>query len=428
MRGWSPMVNSSASSPDAAAQNEELIARWHRTGDLNVLWPDIPVADRHAAQADIRRVAEAVMRGSVRAPTLVGDEPARVRALGVAGFTSGMGALLGWWLQAGTVDAADAVRKLLLGHLEHGVRRRKTLDAALLDIVRKMRQRGVDPIVLKGTHTGAVHFPALGTRPAADIDLLIRPEQRALAAIALQKAGFDETRSSDYAARSEWRPSGQVPVVHSVEMDHADNPWAIDLHTSLDRWYFRGLRRGFGDEAFEHTAQVSVAGSLVRGLAEPHLSAFLALHASHDLVKMQLVRLIELTLVIRAQKPEFDWDRFAALIARTRTVRFTYPALALVEVLAPGTVSPKVLELGERSATARTRRVIAAVTAQDMGVLTFRTLDNKLMWARGPREWLLNVSELVLPSDDGASITLPRQYWRGLRTFVQGQRRRSSSR
>ena len=302
------------------------------------------------------------------------------------------------------------------------------LEAALLRVVRAMRGHGVDPILLKGMHVGSVYFPDSGTRPAADIDLLVDPSLRGVAATALRAAGFIETRRTRYAARSEWRPSGQVPAVHSVELDHADNPWAIDLHTSLDRWYFRGLRRGFGEEPFEHTSQFSMAGDSVSGLNETYLSAFLALHASHDLVKMQLVRLVELALVVRGRDLEFDWARFAALVDRTQTARFTYPALALVEILAPGTVSPEVLEVGERSASARTKRVIAEVTAQDMGALTFRSLDNKLMWARGPREWLLNVSELILPSDDGASITLPRHYLRGLRTFVRDQRRRSSSR
>ena len=424
---------------DRLAENQRRIERWHGTGDVDALWPEVAATDRRAAQAEVRATAEAVLRSAPELPALDASQVQHVRALGVAGFSSGMGALLGWWIDTGLIVASDPVRELFAGHLEHGRRRRSMLEAALVRVVRAMRGRGVEPIVLKGMHVGSVYFPESGTRPAADIDLLVEPSQRGAAATALRAAGFVETRRTRYAARSEWRPSDQAPTVHSLELDHADNPWAVDLHTSLERWYFRGLRRGLGD-AFRDTCELSVAGETVRALSEPYLTAFLALHASHDLVKMQLVRLVELVLVIRARGDGFDWDRFVALTGRTSTARFTYPALWLAEILVPGTVSPAVLEAGKRSSTARTGRVLAEVVAADMGALSFRTLDNKLMWADGPRELLLNASELVVPSDDGALVAPPRLYWRGLRTLARGvfarrsardeeadQRRRSSS-
>ena len=58
-----------------------------------------------------------------------------------------------------------------------------------------------------------------------------------------------------------------------------------------------------------------------------------------------------------------------------------------------------------------------------MGELRYRSLDDKLMWASGPRELLLSVSELVTPSDDGMPVGLPRLYWRRLLTLVRGLRR-----
>ena len=58
-----------------------------------------------------------------------------------------------------------------------------------------------------------------------------------------------------------------------------------------------------------------------------------------------------------------------------------------------------------------------------MGGLRYRSLDDKLMWASGPRELLLSASELVAPSDDGLPVGLSRLYWRRLRMLVQGLRR-----
>lgn len=407
---------------DHWATNRHLIEEWHRTGDMGALWPDVPAAERHSAQAQVRAVTEAVLRSSATRPALFAPDERQARTLGIAGYTSGMGPLLGWWIQQGLVEAPPQVREVFARHLDHGRRRRSVLSDALVRIVQAMRAEGVHPVVIKGLHTGAVYFPDAGTRPAADIDLLVRPAERGQAVEALGKAGFVESRRTRYAARSEWRPIDRPHGVHSLELDHVDNPWSVDLHTALERWYFRGLRRGLGEEPFDHMTEVPISGTTVRALAQPYVTAFLALHASHDLVQMQLVRLVELVLVIRAdvRKRALDWAAFASLIRETGIERFVHPALALAEALAPGTVERALLERLGRLATPRTRRVLARVIEADMGALRYRSLDDKLMWASGPRELLLSVSELVAPSDDGMPVGLARLYWRRLLTFARG--------
>jgi hypothetical protein len=42
------------------------------------------------------------------------------------------------------------------------------------------------------------------------------------------------------------------------------------------------------------------------------------------------------------------------------------------------------------------------------------------MWARGPREVLLNLTEVVLPSDDGLRVGLGRLQWRRLAALASG--------
>lgn len=107
------------------------------------------------------------------------------------------------------------------------------------------------------------------------------------------------------------------------------------------------------------------------------------------------------------------------LVSRTSTARFACPGLALVERLAPGTIEPTLLRALEPSLTGRMRRVLEAIVAADMGVLTYRSLDDKLMWARGTRELLLGVSELLWPSDEGIPVGVARLYWRRLRAWSQ---------
>lgn len=400
------------------------IEEWRRTGDLGRLWPDVAPADLRAAHRQVRAVTEAALEAvpTVERAALAGGGARERRALGVAAFQSGMGPLLAWWIREGLVEASAEATEVLAPHLEHGRRRIHMLREQLVRVVEAMRSRGIDPVVLKGLHTGAEYFPHPGTRPAADIDLLVRPHERPGAAAALKAAGLTESRRTGFAARSEWVPADSRRTVQSLELEHADDPWSVDLHTSLERWYFRGLRRDLGEGWSGRTAEVPVGATTVRGLGQPDLTAFLALHASHELAKVRLVRIVELVLVLRADRESgrLDGSELEALVRRTGTGRFVHPALALAEALAPGTVEPGLLAQTGRRMTARARRVLAAVKHADMAPLTRPSLDGKLMWARGPRQLLLNLSEVVVPSDEGLDVGWARLQWRRLAALLRG--------
>lgn len=438
-------------SSDPGGSIPRRIEAWRRTGDLGRLWPDVTALELRTAHARVRAATEAVLAATAddarmtataaaagTTPATVASLPAHgereAGALGIAAFVSGMGPLLAWWVGNGSIEASAEARAVLTPHLDHGRRRSTLLREQLVRLVRAMRGEGIDPVVLKGLHTGAAVFPHPSTRPAADIDLLVRPEERAGAVAALHGAGFTEARRTRFARRSEWTPPGPARAVRSLELEHADDPWTVDLHTSLERWYFRGLRRGLGDGPFTRTRGMAIGGETVRCLGQPDLTAFLAMHASYELVKVRLVRVVELVLVIRAGRTDradganpdggatdaLDWSRLEALFARTGTGRFVHPALSLAERLAPGTVPPDLLARTGRDMTRRAARVLAAVLEADMGPLMHPSLDAKLMWARGPREWLLNLSELLVPSDRGLPVGWARLQWRRIASLVRG--------
>jgi hypothetical protein len=416
--------------PDPIEEHRRRIEAWVRTGDMSALWPHVRPDDRRQAHAEIRGATAAVLAGRPAAalPRLTAVDDRRRTALGVAAFMSGMGPLLGWWIEQGELGADHRVRDLFREHLDHGRRRAARLHGELGRIAAAMRAEGIEPVVLKGTHTGAVYFPEPGTRPATDLDLLVRPDERDRASAALRKAGFVEARRTRYADRSEWQPAGAPQPVRSLELDHALNPLTVDLHTRLERWYFRGLRASLDARAPAGAVEGPPGlgeGPDVRVLAQPELTAFLALHAGHDPTRLRLVHLVELVLVLRRDVAEgrLDPGALAALLERTGTARFAHPALALTEELAPGTVEPALLASTAQGATRRTLRVLADLRAADLAPLPRPSLDAKVMWARGPREWLLNLSELVVPSDDGRTVGLARLQWRRLRALLTGRAR-----
>jgi len=155
-----------------------------------------------------------------------------------------------------------------------------------------------------------------------------------------------------------------------------------------------------GQGAFATRRWIDFEGQRVRVLDQPFLLAFLALHAGCDLASVRLVRLLEIVLVIRAdlEAGRLDWRELEMLMASTGTGRFVYPALALADELAPGTVEPRLLANLARGATPRMRRVLDAVRRAGAGPLDEKSFDTKLAWVSGPRELALALSEVVLPS------------------------------
>ncbi|MBI3982822.1 MAG: nucleotidyltransferase family protein [Gemmatimonadetes bacterium] len=399
------------------------IQRWHRTGDMGALWPEFSVAELLAGHGAVCATTRAMLREPSATATLEATSERESAALGIAAFESGMGPLLGWWVERGLVTASTGARQVLAVHLEHGRRRIAAIRQALTAILQALHSEGVIPVLLKGLHVGSEYFPEPGTCPAGDIDLLVHPSERDAAAAGLRRAGLRESRRTVYGARSEWVPDGRAQVVHSLEFDHADNPFAVDLHTGLERWYFRGVRAGFGESAFAHTTPIVVDGSTVRALDQPLLTAFLALHTSSELARMRLVRLVELTVVIQRDRRSgvLDWTALGGLLHRTGTARFVFPALALVERLCPGTVENTLIARSQPYLTNRMLRVIEAVAAADMAPLRYRSLEERLVWARGARELLLNLSELVWPTDDGLPVSVGRLQWRRVRALVRGR-------
>jgi hypothetical protein len=192
---------------------------------------------------------------------------------------------------------------------------------------------------------------------------------------------------------------------------HADAPWAIDMHQSLDRLVFEGLETGLG------TPTVS-AGEVWQGfsrpvhvLAQPLLFTYLALHASSHFYSITLLRLIELVLVAQrdfAGHPD-RWEAFADLVARTKSGRFVYPALDLAERLVPGTIDRRVLAAIAAASPRRLRRLVRGMTPATAPRLhPYPALRERFVWLASPREVLAALLWLVWPRD-GEKLVGPYQ-------------------
>jgi len=394
----------SAAVPERQEEIDRRLARYNVTRHARDLWPEIPLPVFRAAEQELGRVATAVL-SDAPSPVVLRWPAGAARALGIAAFAGGVGALLGYWCETGRVAAELGVSDLFATHLDHGRRRLARLRAQLERVVVALAERGIDVCVLKGMHTAYRYFPEPGTRVSSDIDLLVRPDDWVASRDVLRALGLVETRDPRHPRDSAWRTPGP-PSVPTLQYAHADGPWSVDMHSSLDRLPFEGLATGLGSPAFSACEIWGEFERPVRVLPQPLLLTYLALHASSHFYGMMLLRLIELVLIARRDFGGHSerWEAFGDLVARTGSSRFVFPALDLAERLVPGSIAGSILGQIAGAAPRRLRRLVrrmAPATAQRLH--PFPGLRERFVWVATVGEWLAALGWLVRLRDEGGA-------------------------
>ena len=373
---------------------------------------------------ELGRVAAAALSGAPSPIVLRSPSGPGTLALGVAAFVGGVGALMGYWCERGRVTADPAITALFATHLDHGRRRAVRLHHELERVIAALADRRLDVWVLKGMHTGYQYFPEPGTRTSSDIDLLVRPADWTAACDVLRGLGLIERKHPSQPRDSSWVPPAIQPV-RTLEYVHADAPWAVDLHWSLNRMPFEGLETGLGFPGESTEAVWGEFRSPVRVLAQPLLLAYLALHASSHFYGMTLVRLIELVLVAQRDYAGHTerWEAFGDLVARTDSGRFVFPALDLADRLVPGVIDRGALRRLAGATPRRLRRLVRGMTPATAPQLhPYPALRERFVWLASPREALAALVWLVWPREDEKLVTPGRAVaaqWRRVRRALR---------
>ena len=392
---------------------------WARRGGHHTwLWPEVTVD----AWRDSLLAMEAATRGVLlgrAAPRLDGDPG----ALGIAAYTSGMGPLLGWWLESGVLEASPAVAALLRLHLRHNRLRMERLGRAGAHAAARLAEAGVVPTVLKGMHTAHAYFPEPGTRPVSDVDLLVSPAELPAAEAALRQAGYEPGPVQRRPYKRDWVPAGAGRAPRSLALTHADDPFSLDVHTSLDRNFF-GVATVRLDRVPTASAAAWEAAPHVRVPGQPLLALLLATHASEGFHGLTLVRLVELVRVFRrdTETGALAWDELVRAARTAGALRFAWPALELAERLAPGTVPGPTLARFAAEATPAMRRVLARSTPATAQRLDRLSLEERWMWAGTPWERARRLAHAVWPAPAGRSpAELGRIYGRRAWRLLRGR-------
>jgi hypothetical protein len=371
---------------DVRGGDEELsrrLAAFNRTGDPSTLWPGLSEHDRIVALGEIERVTRAVL-ASARDVRL---DPANAHtpyALHIAGHTSGVGPLLGRWIADGVVEAGTAASHGFSEQLAHSRLRTTRISHEVGPALDAIAVHATTPVVLRGFHTSRVYFDEPGVRRMADVDVLVPPELIAQAEAGLHAAGFRPASRHVRLHKRDWIGPTASRAIYSFEHDDERSPWNLELHCSLDRVFHPGAVAHLDRES-TCLETMQIDGRTLPVLRSPLLVLALACHCSQELDSSRLLRVLEIVRVIRADRASgrLDWDECIAALRRTDAARYCYPALALAEDLAPGTVDERVLALGRQASTWAARHTVARLVPAG-GSPDRRGALRQMMWTRGP--------------------------------------------
>jgi hypothetical protein len=387
-----------------------------RQGRPAWLWPEVPIDAWRSAMDSLGAATAAVLAGE--GGVSLEGEP---EAIGLAGYTSGMGPLLGLWLEQGRLSASGPVAVTLGRHLTHNRLRAARMESAAARIVGRLADRGIETLVLKGAHTAPAYFPETGARPASDIDLLVAADDGRAAERVMRDCGLA------LKARSQWESTWTDPSARdeprSLTYVHAEDPWSIDLHNALNISVGRGTPLAELGRAWPMASvrwwPVDPRG---RVLDQPLLLIHLAAHAGAGWQNLTLLRQVELVLVIRQDLAagRLRWGAFLDIGARTGALGYAYPALRLAEKLAPGTVPGEVLDQCASQAPGAVRRALEPLTPATAQRIDRTSLGEHFMWAEGWQGRLRLLAADILPAGTWAEFRriYEERAWRLIRGTV----------
>jgi len=355
------------------------------------LWPEVAVRDWRWALLEIERACAAVL--SEKHPCSLAADPA---AMALAGYTSGMGPMLGHWREHGLICLPSAPAEACALQLRANSVRMKRLLAYAKALTACLAADGITATVLKGAHTARSYFPQPGCRPMSDIDILVSPNDADAAQRVLQPLGYRQTART--SLETTWVHADAAVEPRTTRSLEADDPWAIDLHLSLDIPGPPGAAPARLSQArYATTPCEALPGA--DHLAQPMLLLHLAAHAGSGFHNLTLLRLLEIVLVARADAANGSlcWEEFADLGAATGALPFAFPALALARQLSPDDIPREIVERCSQAAPPRISRLVDQLRPATAHRIARPTLREHFAWTSGPGGWLRRLAADILP-------------------------------
>jgi hypothetical protein len=296
----------------------------------------------------------------------------------MAGLATGLTALAG---SLGLFDhATDDIVAFVAEQREQVGARTRRFASLLPSVLLTLHDAAVPAVAVKGAALLQGVWGMPGTRPMADIDLIVPAVQRAQAAAALVCAGLRPIESTSYEdAFLAWGDGG----VGRTDGESADHNGRVELHPGWSEFLHGYAVNGFGVESapFDHEA----------------LTTHVLGHLSSTVVRAE-VRAVNVVDVWWCARYGLDWNRVTELMAATDP-RLTAPALWLVRHVMPEFLPASTIECELRRLRRPARHALAAATPAD--VLRDPTQRTSVRWRQAftmrPSERIAVLDQMLWP-------------------------------
>ena len=183
------------------------------------------------------------------------------------------------------------------------------------------RDKGIEPVVIKGVHLAEVYYPSPVLRPMDDIDILIRKEDQGEVRQALAQEG--------------WRIWEEAPGGHKAVFLNRDRGprLFLEIHTDLQSPGRRDPSFSIEVADFHRAVRPGKLYGVEALVLEPTSNLlYLSYHNTHhDLFR--LIWFYDLHLLIEKSGSEIDWKRLLERAKTARSLTHTYYALLITKDL-----------------------------------------------------------------------------------------------
>lgn len=216
---------------------------------------------------------------------------------------------------------------------EHNQLRHQRIQALTGSLLDEFKDAGIQVLLLKGAALYRAGCYANGERPMADLDVLVRPQDRSNCAAILSRMQYRLVLSIE---RHDVYESANAAVIHTLG-EHADNPIKIEVHSKIAEKLL--------SQSWDVTEFVSSrAGTNGAYPESPALMAHLLLHAAGGM-RTKSLRVLHLCDIARlaALMTADDWGKIMGIRAGGRPAWWAFPPLKLTSRYIPSAIPPDVM-------------------------------------------------------------------------------------
>lgn len=199
------------------------------------------------------------------------------------------------------------------------LRRNEILNAALARVLQDFATVGIEAMPVKGTVIAETVYGDLALRPAADVDVLVRPAQLPAARERLAALGYGQRPEPTFTAL--------VHEFHDPPYYVGSPPDQVRLELHWALWAERFFHLG-PERLWDRSVAGRVAGTDARLLSAEDTLLHLAIHRSRSGLRLRWVA--DIAELLRRQGAALDWDGLLARarVAGARTALFVVLDLA----------------------------------------------------------------------------------------------------